>query len=80
MKKIYKPKHKPQIGDMRERRVFLLFPKTQCGKDNRKSCWGKDIHITRWLEYATIKEQLCELIGLDWQVIGKEWEFICFLD
>jgi len=73
MRKIWKPKHKPQVGDIRERRVFLLFPKTRCDENG-------NARETRWLEYATIKERFCEQYDLDGQPTGNSWEFGFFLD
>jgi hypothetical protein len=71
MKKFWKPKRKPQIGDRRTRRVFLLFPITE----HRET---SPFNETRWLERATVEERLsCFTTG---QESIDAWEFIRFVD
>jgi len=52
IKREYKHKYQPKDGELRERHVFLLFPKTDYRPTN--------YYETRWLEFATLVEKYSE--------------------
>lgn len=58
----------PQVGDTRQRRVFLLIPR-----------YDANIKKHRWLEWATVKERLHEYQNLEgWSF--KSWDIVEFED
>jgi len=62
-------KKHPQVGDLRRREVFLLFPRTE----RRES---QSVSFTRWLETAWIEEKYTIYGWGD----ASDWEFERFVE
>lgn len=61
---------RPIHGDIRQRRVFLWWPKTQWSDSGTG-------HVTRWLEWAEIQETYLDRRGY---VPRQRWSFDHFAD
>ena len=71
MKKIWKSPKEHRNGELRCRRVFLLFPHTVYRDSN--------VNETRWMSWAWMKERYYDQIGFDNERV-RGWQFFDFSD